>query len=714
MFYNAVSQAEEVYTRAEERVFGDLTVAEFDAVHDAIDNVEEVGRAAKSIEIEGVREDRDSVISTLLAVVETRSGDRNAALQRRLKAVGAGALSPLSFAAAMRRVEVFALDMDGGMEGVYARYIVQPVRDAFDLYQKEKAAHLRALRAIIEPRKAEFFGPAISAPELGYIFENKGQLFHALLHMGNGSNRKKLLAGRGWEAGWDGFLLRMWKEGTVTKADHDAAQAIWDVMDGLKRPAQEAHRKICGFSFRPVLPAAIRTPFGTYEGGFIPAVFEVSTDMLDKGSMKQGSQQGENPASMLPARWPAFPGLPAGDDARSIALDILMLPAHVDRLLRFIHLEPVVQPLAQMIGRPEIRFALDEMAPGIFETVIGPWLSIARQPVSSGLPGTPEGQALLGTLKRIRGEPGVRNMVLDMVNATALATGGFSTLRQIAPERLKAALIRFMCQGEGAAMREEAVRLSPIMKARIGAGSREVETLLADAVVKPEKGGLLQQKAAVYGDILKSGARAVLDVVVWHSAYDEAIANGVVQADALMKADSLVQEIAGTETSAEGETFMPLFALFYSYFNGQASLAGGNLQPIMGHFGYAGAPRLFAVYMAGIATPAIIAQVLVATASAGDSERDGDLDALMGLFLGAKAEYGAGMTSQPGQLFDAFEAGWDDVPSSSDMTARAGLDLTAGLSALGLVLDVSEDWLAKAAAVGPVAVNGEPQREVFL
>jgi len=88
--YDVLSQATEVYAHADEKVFGDLTVAEFDAVHDAIDNVTEVGRSARSIEIDGERHDLEAVLGSVLAAVAERSERQNADLRRRQKALGVG------------------------------------------------------------------------------------------------------------------------------------------------------------------------------------------------------------------------------------------------------------------------------------------------------------------------------------------------------------------------------------------------------------------------------------------------------------------------------------------------------------------------------------------------------------------------------------------------------------------------------------------------
>ncbi len=690
MSYDVLSQATEVCANADEKVFGDLTVAEFDAVHDAIDNVTEVDQNARKIEIDGERHDLDTVLGTVLAAMAERSEGQNADLRRRLKALGVGAVMPLSLAVAQRPVELWAHGMDGGEAGPCSRFIVEPVRQAFERYEQHRATHLRALHAIIEPRRAELLGPAIGAPELGYTFENKGQLFHALLHTGNDSNRHKLLAGRGWQAGWERFLARMWREGILTKADYDAAQAIWDVMERLKRPGQEAHRKICGFSFREVVPAAMKTPFGTYAGGFVPAVFE------HRAGVGSG---GRNAAEMFPTIAPAFTGQGKASDARALELECSMLAAHMDQLLRFIHLEPVVQQIGRIVNRPEFLVALEEISPDMIDTMIASWLRKVRQPVAEVQPTTAEGRALSHGLRAIRGRAGVRSMMLDIVSATAAGCSRSPMLADMSPGRVEAALLRFGRKGEGAAMRDEAAQLSSVMQARMTRGSREMERRVQHAILKPSDRGLISEKAGIYGDILLQGTRSALELVLWHAAYDEKIGQGL--GKAVAAADGLV--IQGMESSFATETgtaFARLFTLFYSYFNGQAKILGGDLQPIMQSFGYMGAPRLFAIYLAGIALPAVLARVIIEAgkgALAGDGSALGEL---AGFFLGDQAEGGAGMAPVSDQAFDAFLKNWNDASLSNGSLKSVDAAEGDGLAAVAMVLGISRDRLVKAAGFG--------------
>lgn len=689
MSYNALSQATELYNHADAKVFGDLTVAEFDAVHDAIDNVTEVGHSG-TIQVDGEWQDLDAVLGSLLAAMEERSESQNADLRHRLKALGAGEVTPLSLEAAQRPVALWAQDMDGGEAGPCSRLIVAPVWEAFERYDEKRAAHLRSLHAIIEPRQGEHLGPAIGAPELGFTFENKGQLFHALLHSGNDSNKRKLLAGRGWQAGWERFIARMWREGILTKDDYDAAQAIWDVMERLKCKGQEAHRKICGFSFREVMPVALKTPFGTYAGGFVPAVFEQGSG---------GSHQEErNPADMFATVVPVFMSQEE-PDARPLVLDHSMLAAHMDKLLKFIHLEPVVQQMVRILNRPDFLVALDDISPSMMDAIIVPWLRMVRQSVAEAQPTTAQGRALSRVTRAIRGRAGIRSMMLDIVSATASTWKASSVFSQISLGRLEAALVRFAKQGEGGAMRDDMARLSSVMDSRMRRSTRDMKACIRDAISKPGDGGLIAEKGALYGEILRKGTGNVLDLVLWHAAYDQAVAEGMTQTEAVASADALVvrRDVTESHSAENGSTFVRLFTMFYSYFDSQAGLAGGNLQPVMQSYGYGGAPRLFAIYLVGLAIPAVVAQVITAVPDSFSDRRS--FGELPGLFFGAHNERGAGMKPIAEQNFDTFTATWNEASAATMRSARADAPAEDGLAALALVLGISLERLGTVAGL---------------
>jgi hypothetical protein len=141
----------------------------------------------------------------------------------------------------------------------------------------------------------------------------------------------------------------------------------------------------------------------------------------------------------------------------------------------------------------------------------------------------------------------------------------------------------------------------------------------------------------------------VIDPIVWTAAYDQAVANRMTHEEAVFEADSVVRrtqsDIQPENVSSfeAGSPFARLFSMFYSYFNAQANLVGGEMATAVRTLGWNGLPRYAFIYTFGIAIPAIAAEAIV-QASRGelgdeDEDEDGWEDDMLGLFLGSQARY---------------------------------------------------------------------------
>lgn len=686
---DAISEAIATYSQ-NARPYKDLTVAELGAVKDAIDSLLETGRRSRLLEIEGAAVERDLAISELRDIIDMRAPSENVALKRKLNKFEKVKVQALSVASSLRRMEHWAREMDEGKAGPFTRYLVKPVMDAVDLYRNDRAGRLRALLAILNPRRDELLGKAIAAPELGYTFENKGELLHAILHTGNESNLEKLLLGRGWSGGlvgqtqkttaggkpsvtrkgdpimtrgrvdtskWDAFMERMVAEGVVTKADYDTAQAVWDLMDEIKRPAQSAHRKVYGYYFEEVEPRAIETPFGSYRGGYVPAIADM--DASNDGQIRADQEAFEQQQSsfMFPTTGAGFTKSRVQHYHTPLALNLMLLPAHMDKVLRFTHLNPVIRQTAGLVTKGELRTALDQMDRSIVADLITPWLQRTAQQAVESQSATPAGRAASAFFRAVRTRVGLNVMFANLVNTLQQVTGLSSAMILVKPGRMKAALARFTLGGAND-MRREASEASAFMRDRITNAGRDLTGRVQEAIVKPN--GLDGFRAFIerHGYFMQQGAQNVVDVIAWHAAYDQAIAGGVDQAAAVFEADSVIRRTMGDfspENVSKFETgpaFIRLFTMFYSYFNGQANLMAGEAAAAMRSMGWGAAGRLFWIYLFGMAIPAIVGEGIVQgfRGELGDEDDDGYLDDIAELFFGSQARYLAGMVPVAGPI----------------------------------------------------------------
>ena len=773
ILHNALADAIATYSQ-NAKPYRELTVAELDAVKDAIESIMAIGKSARLLEIEGQAVEKELAISELIDQAEPRVKERAGIAAAPTKGMRAK-IDLLTSGAALVRVEAWARDMDDGVAGPFTKYIVRPVMDALGRYRADRKSRMVELLSIIEPRREELLGKAIAAPELGYTFQNKGELLHAILHTGNESNLEKLLLGRGWSGGligqqqrvtsagkpsvdrqgnplmtrgrvdtakWDAMIARLVSEGVVTKADYDTAQQIWDLMDALKRPAQSAHRKMHGYYFKEVEAAAVETPFGSYRGGYVPAIADpyASADAGIRQAAAALEQQ--HSAGMFPTTGAGFTKQRVQQYRTPLALNLMLLPSHMDKVLRFTHLEPVIRQTGALVTNKGLAGVIGAVNRDAVDSIILPWLQrTARQSVET--PGMTAPGSMLNRISRImRKRVGLHTMALNIVNAMQQLTGISSAAVLVKPGRLKSAMARFAMQP--GVMRQEAIAASAFMRDRMDSSTRDMMARVEEIIVQPTLQGEVGAFVDKHGYVLQQGFQNVVDVIAWHGARDQAVAAGMGDADAVFEADSVIRRTQGSFNPEDvslfesGMAFHRLFTMFYSYFNTQFNLLGGEAITTIRTMGWNGGPKLFSLYFFGFLIPAMVAEAIVQAARGelGDDDDDGYADDLVELFFGSQARFITGMVPVLGPLAIAAlnrfnNKFYDDRLSTSPIVSvaervvgapasalnaatgegSASRAVTDGLTLLGIILGIPTGQLAKSAGYAVKVGEGDAQPE---
>jgi hypothetical protein len=263
------------------RPYTELTVEQLRGLRDEVESLWYLARRSRQMEVDGDLLDREDIQDQLRARLEEIGIPETAPGEGRAITPGEVNLSKLqSLRAALRRVEAWtdAKDGAGTKMGPFRRFIWNTIKDPADAYRADKARYLKKYRDLLDAIAPTLKPVKIAAPELGYTFGfdqggmGKVELLHAILHTGNTGNKKKLLLGRNWgqvmENGeldtsrWDAFVNRVIKEGTLTKADFDFAQGVWNLLEEMKPMAQKTHREVFGRYFDEVTADPRSAPRG--------------------------------------------------------------------------------------------------------------------------------------------------------------------------------------------------------------------------------------------------------------------------------------------------------------------------------------------------------------------------------------------------------------------------------------------------------------------
>lgn len=377
----------------EAKPVGEMTVEQFRGLAEEIRGLWHMARRSRQVEIDGKLVDRSEIQQDLIAqmrltnVPERQPGEGRAVTdaERRLTRLQ-------TVRSALRRVESWVGVKDGNNEmGPFRKYIWQSVKEAADRYRADKAKVIRQHRDLLQT--VDSAPSRIAAPELGYTFGfSRGFSGKAeILHTGNESNKRKLLLSRGWAAEnevtseldtrrWDGFVNRMIDQGVLTKADFDFTQGVWDLLEGTKALAQRAHRDVFGRYFDEVTANSFSNKFGTYRGGYVPAMTDAE---VVRESATRALQEGENQTLAY-----AFPSTAKGftkalvEYNRPLLLDLRTLSTHIDKVLLFSHLEQPVRDVRRVLGHKDVAEPLHRIDPTPFDGLLTPWLNrAARQTV---------------------------------------------------------------------------------------------------------------------------------------------------------------------------------------------------------------------------------------------------------------------------------------------------------------------------------------------
>lgn len=588
--------------------------------------------------------------------------------------------------AAIRRVESWA-EMVGQ---VAKNYITDPIFQATANYREARKENLKGYMQDVQGLDAESFKPRrIEAPELGYTFSGKGEILSAILHTGNDSNQGKLLVGRGWgtrdaegnldTSKWDAFRDRMIQEGVITKADYDFAQKVWDRFDALKKPAWQAHYDMYGFYPGEVTKRPVATPWGEYEGGYVPAKVDPWISRPQALKEERESIEKNDNSFMYPTTGRGMTKYRAESFAAPLMLSLDILPGQFDKVLRFTHIEPTIKNVAKIVFDKDFRQTLDNYDPGVAEDMLVPWLQRTAQQQVTQPATTKAGKMVDAVCRWLRTTTGMQMMVANVENSLEQTTGLFNSKLQT--DGLLNALWEYRKDPQG--MSDLITEKSVYMRNRSGVQEMEIQKRIDDMVTFPSQWKKLADFTDTHGYFMQEGIQNIVDKITWHAAYNEAIEGGkMTDAEAVLHADSVVRQTQFSSNPEDiarieaGGPFQRMFTMFMSHWNRQLNLLmtehakageldGAKAQNLRKAF----------VWFTGFVMPAIVAQGISNLVSGRkDDEKNGEPEnPMLGMtrfFFGALRSNAVSMVPVVGPLADSVishfmgEKGGDKFGSS--------------------------------------------------
>jgi len=622
----------------------DLTLAEFMSLRDAVDNLIQTGKSARKMVIDGQTVDREQVVDDLLNDLDGRPQRQVPGLSAPETRLEKRKLKLLKYRARLRRAESWIDGMDkGDPRGLWRRTLFDPVNDAVNRYRVEREAAFEKLRAILEPQQERLLERInVEATELRVfngkvlkprLFETRAQLLGMIQHLGNASNRDKLVRGYGWtDDAVDGFLRRMVAQGILTKDDFDLVQNIWDFYEALKPMSQKANKEMYGYRYAEIPAQELETPFGKYRGGYVPAI--ANPNASAQGSIQAERREIENfeasGSFMLPVAERGFTKGRVQNFAAPLMLDLNLVTHHADALLKFSLLAAPVRQSARLLLDREVRQALDGVDGQVVSGTLMPWLTrTVRQRVIE-----PGNSALETRIANgLRFQAAAQFLMLNVSNAAQNITGLFPAAAKVGVRPVLKALGQYVTNPR--AMRASVNEMSPFMRTRESVFADQAETIVRDILTPRNVRGKALGWTVKHGYFLQSIVQHVVDTATWTAARDKAIADGLTEAQAVKAADSAVRLTQGSSAANDisaaeaGRPIERLLTTFISYFNMLANFYVTEAQIALGRDSKPEQVQALArLYALGYAAPMIAAN-LIAVALRGAWPEDDDDDGLI-------------------------------------------------------------------------------------
>lgn len=628
----------------ENQNYRELTLEQFNAVMSAVETLWHRSKENKiwhttneAFEREQVREEliqQSSGKKSIEKIQQNLLGkNKTAELKAKFMELGASA----------KRVDQVVTWLDGGPSGKFRTYLVNPIQDALAKYRTEKA---KMLKEVVDT--FEGFGKLdnskIAAPELNnFTFVGKQSLLHAILHTGNMSNKERLVLGYGWGArledgsvdfsAWDKFFNRMINENVITKNDMDTIQKLWNLFDKYKEQAQITHKKINGRYFDELPRTPISTPFGEYEGGYVPAAYDRmrsnEQDRIQDKNLAENNLQ----ALDIATTGANFTKSRADRYHDQLELDMSRLPSHLDKELRYIHLELQIRQIGRLLLNKDFRNEIERVMPFGVKQVFNPWLkAIANQTVDES-----SGVSLLDNIFRtLRRNTGIAIMAGNLKNAVEQFTGFTQVAVAVPPKQLlKAQAHYFASVATREDMANNIMEMSGFMKTRFDRAADEYRYAVDEIVF--QKGAIQTVKdfTMKHAYVLQTTIQKPMEIISWQAAFNHYTEQGMGQYDAAHAADAVIRQYM-TDMSPEGisnlERGTPakrMFLMFYNWFNmiwnttmSEAKLA---LEASNGSWVQA-SPRLAYVALMMVSIPSMLSELLSVIFAGGlqDDDKDGE------------------------------------------------------------------------------------------
>ena len=701
--------------------YKDLTKNEYDNFSESVVGLWDLSKSSKEITVDGKKQDMETAIDEIISQIEQATTkkermqyDQDADKWDKTKA------GLLGTKAMLRRFEHWVSAMDrGDVKGAIRKYMFTAVSEASDKYTILSSKLKNEVAAEAKKLKPRMTQTPIDSRELGFRFANKAQLMGALLHIGNTSNKSKLLVGRGWgslnEDGslnskrWETFMERMYSEGVIGKPEMDFIQFVWDKFESIKPMAQKAHKQLNGYYFNEITSEEFDTPFGKYRGGYAPAQIDPTPPkqgasralgIADKQKIDELSQMATSSYMWPAAGGNGFTKGRVTNFNKPLLLDIGMVNRHIDMVVRFSLIKPAVVDAAKVVLNPRVRQAITEIDPAIINEMIIPALNRADKQRIQTLEGT--GPAYVAKWANyFRLTSSMQLMFMNVQNTVEQLTGFAPALLRVKAKYMTDAAGQFIKAPKQTAdlVAEKSDNMTTRLRGNLFEYNQQMKKIFDDPTMLDDAQAFAKEHMYISQMYLQN----FMDIVVWQGSYNQAIEGGATETEAIRTADRDVRETQSSIrpldiSRAESNPILRVMQMFMGFFNNLANLNVTEMRNV--YYSDLGLKQKYArgfyVYLMGFAMLAIGSELVRKGLSGGDLDDDDDgyyIDDALEVLVGSQIKLLTAMVPIAGPAVQAGLNKGNDKMFDDRVSASPAITAISGLVAapIGITKKVIDD-----------------------
>lgn len=557
--------------------FQDMTLEELEGVHDAVMNIWHLAKLKNELKARNEKRQLEEAITEMEANAAAALGSPEIKDKFVYGWKDRAASKMREFRAGLVKMEFLFGWLDGKPDGgLMHRMIYQPIADAnkakfviMKRFHKSIIQHMRNLPADQKARwnsKRTFLGREA----------NGATIISAALNLGNEGNKSKLLKGYGLNTPQGEQQLMAEINAFMTKADWDFVQHIWNEIDTLWPDIVRVTKAATGLEPEKVVPTPVATPFGTYQGGYYPVVYDPAPrpGVDAKRTLKQfeRQQEGEGLFStnfVSPTLGDGFTKARVDFENPPILLDLKVISQHLSEVVHYVtHYEAVTQ--ADKITRHPrfIKLVQGTMGDEFYKT-IRPWLTdIARD---QDTPAVTRTEPFAKAMRYLRGGMSIGAMGYNVFTGFKQLLGVTTSLDAVKPRYLISGLQKAWLSPNIVQNWKTAFAQSGELEPLVTQFDRDIKMINDIYAKQGIRSKFDKFNALAFAHI--GWLQASVNVATWYGAKEQAIAEGLTEQQAIDRADAVVRQ---TQSAGAVKDLSPIqrgseinrsVSMFYSWFN---------------------------------------------------------------------------------------------------------------------------------------------------